>query len=886
MNFPKGAGAVLSFSLLTAFIYLFVFTSETAGQQARIAYWKLDETSSPTTYAEMDGGLNGSCVGICPTATITGQVNGAQLFDGSSTGINITPDASLDWGVNDSFSVELWVKGEPGQSCAAADEVLLGRADGSAGTGLWALGCTAGTGKASFQLRDANNTGVALESTRVITDGLWHHVVAMRDGVNDVNYLTVDGTDIVSAIQDYTGEFAPITAVLSLGHLESTAHFRGALDEVALYNGLVPTTDILTHYYLGRGYTASCASPVNIMPLGNSITAGYGSGDAPTSDPYFIGYRRPLYLSMVTASYYFDFVGSLEGGSASTGPTFDYDHEGHGGARAEQIASSVVSYLTANPADVILLHIGTNDVAQNQGPSVADVVEILDNIDSVSEDITVIVARIIGQDPNHVPYYDVTPFNDNLAAMVQSRIASGDKLILVDQQSALNYPADLFDWLHPDTDGYAKMAPVWLAALDDFMPACVTPTITSTPVVQVSVNQPYTYDVDASGSPAPTFALLTNPAGMTIDPVSGIISWTPNSSQVGFHAVEVEASNSSGTDTQSFTVEVVDTLVCLAADPITYWQLDENSGTTFVDSINDLNATCSGIGCPNFVSGQVSGALYFDGINDGLGVTDAPELDWGNSSNFTIQAWVKTTQICTGNKVFVGKSRYPSSGGDWWLGCGDSSNAAVFFLRDSNNNISSVSGTTAINDGNWHHLVAVRDGVAKVNRLYVDGVEQGSVTATNITGNIANASPLTIGYYTTLGQYRVDGVIDEVAIHGRALTPTEVRYHYNSGLAGINYCSLTPPTILSTPVTGVVPDSTYTYNVESTGNPAPTFSLVSNPAGMTINANTGVITWSSAGESPGASYPVEVRASNSAGADTQSFAIVVYYTNYLPLSIK
>ena len=63
-----------------------------------------------------------------------------------------------------------------------------------------------------------------------------------------------------------------------------------------------------------------CSDPVLIMPLGDSITRGED----------LVGYRRELYVDLKNAGYDVDFVGSLQDGS-STGYTFDYDHEGHGG---------------------------------------------------------------------------------------------------------------------------------------------------------------------------------------------------------------------------------------------------------------------------------------------------------------------------------------------------------------------------------------------------------------------------------------------------------------------------------------------------------------------------------------------------------------------------
>jgi hypothetical protein len=65
----------------------------------------------------------------------------------------------------------------------------------------------------------------------------------------------------------------------------------------------------------------------------------------------------------------------------------------------------------------------------------------------------------------------------------------------------------------------------------------------------------YTYDVDASGTPAPTFSFTVNPAGMTINGTSGVISWTP--STVGTANVTVQAANGiTPNATQSFVITI------------------------------------------------------------------------------------------------------------------------------------------------------------------------------------------------------------------------------------------------------------------------------------------------------------------------------------------
>ena len=81
-----------------------------------------------------------------------------------------------------------------------------------------------------------------------------------------------------------------------------------------------------------------------------------------------------------------------------------------------------------------------------------------------------------------------------------------------------------------------------------------TPKISSAPPTNANVNQPYAYDVDAGGTPAPTFSLLAPPAGMTIDGGSGLINWTPTAT--GLYSVTVTANNSVGSNSQFFTIIV------------------------------------------------------------------------------------------------------------------------------------------------------------------------------------------------------------------------------------------------------------------------------------------------------------------------------------------
>jgi lysophospholipase L1-like esterase len=206
----------------------------------------------------------------------------------------------------------------------------------------------------------------------------------------------------------------------------------------------------------------ACLSPVRIMPLGDSITRGSRSTD-------INGYRRPLFQMLEAASHSVDFVGSQLDGSTD----FDRNHEGHSGWSADgssrgSIADSVYNFLGLNPADIVLLHIGTNDIEEEHAYS-ADIARILDEIRRRSTGITVVLALIINQDP-YSP--ETTAYNVEVSNMALQRIAQGHPIILVDMENALVYPNDLEDGVHPNNSGYAKMAEVWFEALTELLPVC------------------------------------------------------------------------------------------------------------------------------------------------------------------------------------------------------------------------------------------------------------------------------------------------------------------------------------------------------------------------------------------------------------------------------
>jgi hypothetical protein len=1034
---PRSNRLHWGFVIFTIGLFLALFSAPLAGQSSQLAYWRLDEANGPL-YVDLFGENDATCVGDCPIA-IAGQVGGGQHFNGSS-GLESSFNAALNWAAGDSFSVELWVQGTAGQTCADSAETMIGRVDLATGM-RWSLGCASATGNATFHLFDESGQGITLEGP-AIHNGGWHHIVGVRDGANNRNILYVNGKEVAAVPITYAAGFAASTNV-NIGwlNLDAGYHFEGVLDEIALYSRVLTPTEIGSHYYLSRGYTELCTAPIRIMPLGDSITQGHNSGVNDLDKQ--IAYRRDLWHSLRSSGYQVDFVGSLiNGESYQPLDGFDPDHEGHSGERDDRVARYIYNWLTANPADVILLHIGTNALDPDPG----DIERLLNEVDLYDESITVLLARIINRRTYSAT---TTEFNNNVEAMARARIVNGDKILIVDMENGagIDYsqypPGDMWDTVHPYATGYTKMAHLWLNTLNEWMPVCANnspvftsapvieamagqpysyqadasgypalsftlitfptgmsidaatgliswtpsvvgafdvtveasnsagtnsqsfvinvdespqaPVITSEPVTAATIGQGYRYDVEATGNPSPTFGLTTAPAGMTIDPATGLIDWTP--STTGDYEVVVEAINSSGTTSQSFTINVlehtsapvitslpvttagigepysyqleasgnpapafslivappgmsIDAAIGLVTwtpategifdvtvsaansagtdeqsfaitvqdsrqgtmcpvDMISYWPMDEGAGSTLFNDIQSgYNGSCTGAACPTSVNGQIAGAFSFDG-NDKVDVPYQTAFEWENTDSFSVELWMNTAQSCSGNKVFIGRHTNSVA---WWVGCSSSGNA-FFSLRDSHKKSVNIGGTTKINNGNWHHLVAVYNGSSRQNLLYVNGQLEAS-NPTSYSGNFISNSNLNLGYY--INGYFYNGIMDEIAIYHRVLDANEIGQHYANGAAGQSYCTVTetgdPPAIISEPVTTGTAGQPYSYDVEASGNPVPSFALTVSPDGITIDATTGLVAWT---PNVAGTFDVTVEAVNSAGVDSQSFAITV-----------
>lgn len=108
----------------------------------------------------------------------------------------------------------------------------------------------------------------------------------------------------------------------------------------------------------------------------------------------------------------------------------------------------------------------------------------------------------------------------------------------------------------------------------------VAPALSSTPSTTAKVEYLYTYDVNANDLEDDflTYSLLTFPEGMTIDPSTGVIIWTPTEEQIGENEIIVKVNDKWRWDVQAFLVTVSEIiLTSIEVIPSTLTLAEEDS---------------------------------------------------------------------------------------------------------------------------------------------------------------------------------------------------------------------------------------------------------------------------------------------------------------------
>jgi hypothetical protein len=354
------------------------------------------------------------------------------------------------------------------------------------------------------------------------------------------------------------------------------------------------------------------------------------------------------------------------------------------------------------------------------------------------------------------------------------------------------------------------------------------PVFTSLPVVDGNVNTAYSYQAtatDPDGDPL-TFSVLNGPQQLSIDPHTGLVTWTPTADQAGPNNVTLQVDDGrGGTATQVYTIALQQEAGNLPPVIITTppTSIAVPRGVTFADS--------------TFNNADWELAVF----SDTGGTTVAGQQMFGGNPGAFRQITDNITAASGPNSVsavwsFHGKISATYS---------PQTQGAIFTLDYSEDSIllfNSDGGT----QGELAGIALRQDGQVYVSHGFITPEyswvhhDQRNLTANNFGLLRSNQMPAGSGNqvdFTQHPDFSVNGTTIEFGFfRANANSPGGGAYTITGG---IDNWSVTIPSGFPNPL------GTYTYNakaIDPDGDKL-TYSLKQGPQGMSIDPNSGVVQW-------------------------------------------
>jgi len=210
---------------------------------------------------------------------------------------------------------------------------------------------------------------------------------------------------------------------------------------------------------------------------------------------------------------------------------------------------------------------------------------------------------------------------------------------------------------------------------------------------------------------------------------------------------------------------------------VAYYPFNGNAND---ESVNSNHGTLVGAVFVQDRKGKDDSALSFDGDGD---YVNCGSSNRGITDTITISLWLKTSDtysyVLSKYNLLECEAGYVLSinlDGLLRLMGRDIDGSEYDFILISD-------PPSAINDYNWHHVLAVI--VPNQWKLYIDGIVVGTATSTTASPYLTNDIELTIASNPDIGTIEVTelaGIIDDVAIYNRVLSEKEMEILRKKGI--------------------------------------------------------------------------------------------------------
>jgi len=693
-------------------------------------WWRMGDGAYHPTIPDETGTTDGTLTNTESTDIQTDVPDGgfeaekSTDLNGSNQYASPSHDAALNFDRTDTFSISVWIK-------TTATTGQVARKIGGSNIG-YILQLT--SGKIQLRLQDNAGTPNVAErtSTGTVNDGEWHHLVASFSGNSSYTGITIyiDGVSVATSGSGLmTGAMTNSSDPRFGG---TNPYFDGKIAELAIYN-----TE-LTWYQVRDLYNR----------------------------------RRPT--DLVTPSFVTGLVGWWRWGDSDTTSTL----EDRSSEFNDASLFNVSAFDGDAPPDVGLAE--TVGVSESMTPTAVRP----RSAESVLFD---------GTGSEYVTMGDVSLLNfERTDAFTLSAWAKGSGGFIVGKREG-----------HPDYDGYAlvystgdrvqfrisdsSIGSATVTTYDDF-----TDEQWHHVVVTYDGSSSYTgMTIYVDGEAVSTFGSGT---------VSSTITTTSpftigRNSSANFSAFDGWIDEVAVYDSELTAAEVREVynggLPCnlaqltSSADLIGWWRMgDMDDYPTLYDnsgSGNDGTMTGMSSGDIQFVAPPYPAktSFEFDGSSDYVSMGDVSDLGFDRTDAFSISAWIKTADA---NARICGKADTATEAG-YFLRV--SSTYLQLRLEDSSSNVAHrYTSTTAVNDGEWHHVCATYSGNSSYTgiNLYVDGVAVTMSGSGTLSAAMTNSDNFYIGRAGGTSNL-FDGRITDVAVYSAELTQAQVRAIHDGGMA-------------------------------------------------------------------------------------------------------
>ena len=209
-------------------------------------YWRLNEDNFPTIFDTSENGLDGVYMGSVRLGVMGALANDpdpAVRFDGVSWA-ELGDVLPLD--MKKTFTLEAWILPD----AADPDGGIMGKADYNATNGgyagyIWVIHM----GKLRLHRSAWGNGGDTNDTLADISTSSFTHIVTTYDGITVRHYLN-------GAMENAAAGDAVIPLIpdpLRIGSVQEWGNFTGVIDEVAIYEAVLPEARIQAHYEIGAG---------------------------------------------------------------------------------------------------------------------------------------------------------------------------------------------------------------------------------------------------------------------------------------------------------------------------------------------------------------------------------------------------------------------------------------------------------------------------------------------------------------------------------------------------------------------------------------------------------------------------------------------------------